>query len=207
MRTITGEVFHTIYGTLLIPDEQDREYREGEKLVCEGLAFVVDAIHAPTTPDGEWALRLCPADILFSYTLYNAWDLPLTEFYLLDGDTPAALYIQKGKDPSVPVSGTCRRVDLDASAIRRAKALLAGFDAADAKPERLRHVAVLDGFSQKFSFSAGGKTVSLTGYNMAYCGERPELYPNAMGLVRLLEDIRDLTEGYGVPADVFQLEI
>lgn len=207
MRTITGEVFHTIYGTLLIPDEQDRIYRAGEKLVCAGLPFVIDRILAPTAPGGQWALKLRPADILFSYTLYNAWDLPLTEFYLLNGDDPAALYIRKENAPSFPAPGTYRRAALDASAIRRAKALLAGFDAADAKPERLRHVAVLDGFSQKFSFSAGGKTVSLTGYNMAYCGERPELYPNAMGLVRLLEDIRDLTEGYGVPADVFQLEI
>lgn len=207
MRTITGEVFHTIYGTLLIPDEQDRIYRAGEKLVFAGLPFVIDRILAPTAPGGRRALELRPADILFSYTLYNAWDLPLTEFYLLNGDAPTALYVKKKKNPAVPAPGTYRRAALDASAIRRAKALLAEFDAADAKPERLRHVAVLDGFSQKFTFFAGESTVSLTGYNMDYCIERPELYPNAMGLIRLLEDIRDLTAGYGVPADVFQLEI
>ena len=50
MQVITGEIIKTIYGDMLIPENQDLSVFVGEKIIHDGEERIVESIVPPSTP-------------------------------------------------------------------------------------------------------------------------------------------------------------
>ena len=56
MRVITGEIFNTSFGKILVHNEQDEIISVGEKVSCDNKLYTVMKIMPPTKFDGKWSL-------------------------------------------------------------------------------------------------------------------------------------------------------
>ena len=140
--------------------------------------------------------------LLFEYTLSNAWGMPVSGFSIFGGDAPSVSFRVRGKGSRFePPAYTS--VALDADATARIEQLLSGLDVADI--EWLEHVVVMDGYRQDFTYFSGGNEVSFSGSNIAYCKKEPDLYPNAMKMIRLLGELKALLVPLGVDRKCFSL--
>lgn len=58
MKVITGRMFKTSFGSMIVHNEQDAAISVGEKISFNNDVFIVKAIIPPTTPSGKWSLRI-----------------------------------------------------------------------------------------------------------------------------------------------------
>ena len=58
MIAITGEVFHTASGMIVVPNEQNRVITKGQTVTVNGTSRTILAVIPPTAPDGKWSLKL-----------------------------------------------------------------------------------------------------------------------------------------------------
>lgn len=56
MKAVTGKMFNTSFGTILVHNEQDERFTVGERITYEGNTLEIQNIIPPTTPDGKWSL-------------------------------------------------------------------------------------------------------------------------------------------------------
>ncbi|NLM18525.1 MAG: hypothetical protein GX217_00675 [Clostridiaceae bacterium] len=70
----------------------------------------------------------------------------------------------------------------------------------------LENSPVLDGFIQNLLFCDGERNIELHGSNLDWCGHEPELYPNTMIVVKILEVIGELLIPESVVRQCFLLE-
>lgn len=56
MKAITGEMFRTSAGLMLIHNEQDKQFAVGERIVHNGREYAVKEIVPPTRPMAKWSL-------------------------------------------------------------------------------------------------------------------------------------------------------
>ena len=59
MKQLTGELFHLSGGiTMLIHNEQEMQFHDGQKIVFEKRIYAVIAVIPPSRPDGKWSIRI-----------------------------------------------------------------------------------------------------------------------------------------------------
>lgn len=58
MKELTGELFHTSFGLLLVPDDQEVKIAIGDVIWHEGKRYEVKHIISPTNPNGKWSFSL-----------------------------------------------------------------------------------------------------------------------------------------------------
>ncbi len=58
MKVITGEIFETSAGTMIIYNEQQVSISVGEKIVFNNDVYLVKEIIPPSNPHGKWSLRV-----------------------------------------------------------------------------------------------------------------------------------------------------
>ncbi len=94
-------------------------------------------------------------------------------------------------------------LSVDQSVVDEIRQILCRLDVTDL--ESLQHVAVMDGFTSEFSYFNGSSLIEITGYNIGWCVERPELYPNVMAVLDALDRIADLLVPVGADEKCFSL--
>ena len=142
-------------------------------------------------------------NLLFRYTLINAWGTPISEISVFGGGDNTARFFVAGEERflcSIPEEKT---VSVDPSVIRTLEAMARDLDVKEL--EELEHILVMDGVTQEFSFHNGDELVTLRGYNLQYCPDEPSLYPNAMKMIRFLESAGQLLIPLGVDEGCFLL--
>ncbi len=140
--------------------------------------------------------------LLFSYTLSDAWSLPISEVRIFDGDPASVCFDVRGRSGRFAPAESAS-VTLDADTLAKVKALLQSVNVSDI--EHLKHVIVMDGYTQDFVYSRGGDEIRLRGANIVVCKEEPSLYPNAMTMIRLLQKLKALLTPLGVDKNCFAL--
>ena len=58
MRTVTGELFHTRIGEMLVYNEQEEAFSVGERISYGGLPYIIKRIVFPSKPKAKWSLLL-----------------------------------------------------------------------------------------------------------------------------------------------------
>ena len=56
MKVVTGNMFNTSFGKILVHNEQNEKFVVGEKINHEGNTLEIKNIIPPTKPDGKWSL-------------------------------------------------------------------------------------------------------------------------------------------------------
>ena len=140
---------------------------------------------------------------IFDYLLTDAWHFPISQVSVFEGDPCWVRFTQhKGKFSINELSD--QDVEIERSIIGRIKDIL--LEMPSQELEWLQHTLVEDGFIEEFSYYNGKEVVRLTGYNIWCCLERPELYPNAMKAINVLDRIADVLVPLGVGKQCFALE-
>lgn len=58
MKVITGELFNTSFGKMIIPKEQTELFSVGDAVLYHGKKYSILAIVPPTKPNAKWALKV-----------------------------------------------------------------------------------------------------------------------------------------------------
>lgn len=58
MRVITGEMFNTSFGTMVVLPALEDVIRVGDKVKYDGNVYEVKGIVPPTRPDGKWSIKI-----------------------------------------------------------------------------------------------------------------------------------------------------
>lgn len=140
--------------------------------------------------------------LLFKYSLNDAWNFPISEFAIFDGEPGYVFYWTEGKDKfGIPMEQVC--IDLDNETLGKIKNLIMNLNVTEL--EKLEHVFILDGYIQEFCYVVNGRKIELSGDNINYCKEQPQLYPGAMVMIRLLQKLKDILAPLGVDNKCFSL--
>lgn len=207
MRIVSGEFERFRSYVWLTPDEQDPSFQNGERILYGNDAYEIEKIHFPSEPKERLFLNVRIADQLFSYSLCDAWHRPFTEVVVLNNEEPAVLFCRIPDSDFPPPYADYQRIRLEDQTVKQLTSLLSAFDISKAAaPEELRHMLVLDGVKQQFFLSDGTRSVSLSGSNMIYYLEKPRMYPKAVRLIRLLQNVQTILAEQGVDPDMFRLE-
>lgn len=58
MKVITGKMFNTSFGKIIVHNEQTEKLFVGESVVYNGDTLQIKNIIPPTKPDGKWSLSV-----------------------------------------------------------------------------------------------------------------------------------------------------
>ena len=105
-------------------------------------------------------------DLLFKYTLTDAWHFPLSEVAIFDGEPGYVFYWVQGKDKfDLPMDQ--KSIDLAGETIAKIKELIIDIEVTEI--EDLEHVIVMDGYIHEFCYIVDGRKTECTGFNISYC--------------------------------------
>jgi len=57
-KQITGELFDTTWGKMIVYNEQDTCISEGDRVIFEGVEYSVISIIPPSRPEAKWSLQV-----------------------------------------------------------------------------------------------------------------------------------------------------
>ena len=58
MRTVSGKLFHTRMGKMLVYNEQDERFSLGEKVFYDGLPYIIKHIVFPSKPEAKYSMEI-----------------------------------------------------------------------------------------------------------------------------------------------------
>ena len=58
MRVITGEIFNTSHGMIIVHNEQNLDISAGDVIRFNGQDYKVKRLIPPTTPNSKWSIKI-----------------------------------------------------------------------------------------------------------------------------------------------------
>ena len=150
-------------------------------------------------------------EIVFEYTLYDAWFSVLHAFRILDG--PAGGYAEYIADPQdspyLPMRFSAEGeeiVRISSDDLKQIRLLLDNDRLFET--EELEHSVqhmVLDGYQQEFEISSRNRHIKVSGCNIQACRGDSEHCPHSVLMIKVLEQIKKVLVPLGIPRECFGL--
>lgn len=58
VKEITGQLFETSFGTMIVYDDQSAVLTVGDSIRFDGTDYKMEAVIPPSKPEGKWSLRV-----------------------------------------------------------------------------------------------------------------------------------------------------